>query len=80
MKNHISNLIFVVAFFIFALLLNSAAMVRSTDNLPFDSQVRTKALPILKPIAQLSQKLHLTNLRTSAEKFERKNLEKDYIE
>ncbi len=74
MKNK-DHIIFVTLCFLFALILNSKAMTRSAEKMPFDSKARNFTLSLLKPIAAASESLKLTIIRQTAEKYERKYLE-----
>lgn len=65
----------VAAFLVAAVVLNAPAMLRSTENLPFDAAVRRPAIAVLNPIARLSHALRLDALRAAAEALERKYLE-----
>ena len=65
----------VLIFYVAALLLNAPSLRTTADNLPFDHPLRAPLLTLLSPLSTLSQKTHLSTLRTTLTHFERQTLE-----
>lgn len=67
--------VFIATFFFFALLLNSTSMMRSAENMPFDSPYRAPSIKVLSCFSKISSFLKLNQPRTIAEAIEKEYLE-----